>query len=278
MKAAAAGYLRARDLPHAIDLLAGAAGEARVIAGGQSLVATMNLGLTGSLALVDINGIADLRGIRRDGDRLVIGALTRHAELMTEPLVAAHTPLLARAAPLVAHAAIRTRGTIGGSLAHADPAAELPACVLALGATLHASGPQGSREIAAEEFFVDTFSTALAADEILTAVSVPIATADEAQVIRELARRSGDYALAGLALVRRGATHRITFFGVGPRPMLAKNAMRALDAGDVRAAVAALAHDLDPPSDTQATAAYRRHLAGVLLTRTMAELEGGNHA
>jgi carbon-monoxide dehydrogenase medium subunit len=185
---------------------------------------------------------------------------------------------LARAAPLIAHAAIRTRGTIGGSLAHADPAAELPACVLALGATLHASGPQGSREIAAEAFFVDTFSTALAADEILTAVSVPIATADEAQAIRELARRSGDYALAGLALVRRGTTHRLAFFGVGPRPMLAENAMAALDAGDVRAAVAYLAHDLDPPSDTQASAAYRRHIAGVLLTRTMAELERGNHA
>ena len=278
MKAAAAGYLRANDLSHAVGLLAGAAGEARVIAGGQSLVAAMNLGLTGTLALVDINGITALCGIRRDGDRLMIGALTRHAELMTDPLVAAHSPLLARAAPLIAHAAIRTRGTIGGSLAHADPAAELPACMLALGATLHATGPQGSREIAAEAFFVDTFSTALAADEILTAVSVPIAATDETQAIRELARRSGDYALAGLALVRRGATHRLVFFGVGPRPMLAKGAMAALDSGDARAAVAALAHDLDPLSDTQASAAYRRHLAGVLLTRTMAELEGGNHA
>lgn len=278
MKAAAAGYLRARDLPHAIELLSGPAGEARVIAGGQSLVATMNLGLTGSLALVDINGIADLRGIRRDGDRLVIGALTRHAEMMTEPLVAAHAPLLARAAPLIAHAAIRTRGTIGGSLAHADPAAELPACVLALGATLHAIGPQGSREIAAEEFFVDTFSTALAADEILTAVSVPIATADEAQAIRELARRSGDYALAGLALVRRGATHRLAFFSLGPRPTLAKGAMAALDGGDVPAAVAALTRDLIPASDPQASASYRLHIAGVLLTRAMAELEEGNHA
>lgn len=273
MKAAMAGYVRARDLAHAVDLLAASQGEARVIAGGQSLVAAMNLGLTGEVRLIDITGLGALRGVRRDGERLVIGALTRHAELGADPLVAAHAPLLAQAVPLIAHAAIRTRGTIGGSLAHADPAAELPACALALGAVIEATGPKGTRTIPAEEFFRGTFETALAPDEILTAVSVPLAGTGERHAVRELARRSGDYALAGLALVVRGRAHRVAFFGCGATPVLARGAMAALDAGDTAGAMAALARDLDPPTDTQATAAYRRHIAGVLLRRTLAETE-----
>jgi aerobic carbon-monoxide dehydrogenase medium subunit len=273
MKAAMAGYVRARDLAHAVELLAASDGEARVIAGGQSLVAAMNLGLTGEVNLIDISGLDGLRGVRHEGGRLLIGALTRHAELGADPLVVAHAPLLAQAVPLIAHAAIRTRGTIGGSLAHADPAAELPACALALGAGIEATGPDGSRIIPAEEFFRGTFETALAPDEILTAVSVPVAGAGERHAVRELARRSGDYALAGLALVVRGGAHRLAFFGCGATPVLARGAMAALDTGEVDAAIAALARDLDPPSDTQATAAYRRHIAGVLLRRTLAGME-----
>lgn len=274
MKAMASGYVRAKDLPQAVSLLAQAGGEARPIAGGQSLVATMNLGLTGELGLIDIGGLEELRGIRVEGDRLIIGALTRHAELASDALIARHSLLLAQAAPLIAHAAIRSRGTIGGSLAHADPAAELPACVLALGGVIHATGPSGEREIAAEEFFEDVFATALADDEILTAVSVPLRQTYEHHDIRELARRSGDYALAGLALVVRGGAHRLACFGCGSTPILAQGAMAALDKGDIDGAVAALADDLDPPSDTQGSRVYRLHLAGVLLRRAIADAKG----
>ena len=274
MKATASGYVRARDLPQALSLLSDTNGEGRPIAGGQSLVAAMNLGLTGNIVLIDIGELPELRGIRIEGERLVIGALTRHAELGADPLVAQHAPLLSQAVPLIAHAAIRTRGTIGGSLAHADPAAELPACALALGAVIHAAGPSGPREIAVEDFFHDVFATALAEDEILTAVSVPMAQECERHVIQELARRSGDYALAGLAMVIRGQAHRLAFFGCGATPILARGAMAALDAGDIDAAAAALADDLDPPSDTQGSRAYRLHLARVLLRRAIADPKG----
>lgn len=275
MKASAGGYARASDVRHALELLAAADGQGRVIAGGQSLVAAMNMGLTAGDLLVDISRIAELSGVADEGDSLRIGALTRHAQVGADPLVRKHAPLLGEAVGYIAHAAIRNRGTIGGALAHADPAAEFPACVLALGGRLHVEGPDGAREIAAEEFFEDTFVTALEEGEILTAVSVPKAEEGERQVIEEVARRSGDYALAGLCLVKRQAGHRIALFSVGPKPLLAENAMAALDAGDLDAAVAALSAEIDPPSDTQASAAYRRHLAGVLLRRAVAGIEEG---
>lgn len=278
MKANAAGYVRASSVAQALDLLAAAGGEGRVIAGGQSLVAAMNLQLNSGLKLVDINAVAALRGIAVADGVLRLGALTRHAELASDPLVGRHAPLLAAAAPLIAHAAIRNRGTLGGSLAHADPAAELPACALALGAVLVAEGPGGERRIAAEEFFEGLFATALAEDELLTAVEIPLAEDGERQVIRELARRSGDYAIVGLAAVRRAAGHRVAWFGVGEAPVLSRGAMAALDGGDVEAAVTALADDLDPQDDLQGSAAYRRHVAGVLLRRAAAELGEAAHA
>lgn len=274
MKASAGGYARARDLRHALELLAAAGDGGRVLAGGQSLVAAMNMRLSTGDLLVDISRLRDLAGVVDAGGMLRIGALTRHVEIGADPLVQRHAPLLAAAVDHIAHAAIRNRGTIGGALAHADPAAEFPACVLALGAVLHATGPEGERDIPAEEFFEDVFTTALEPGEILTAISLPKAEAGERQVIEEVARRSGDYALAGLCLLRRAAGHRVALFSVGPRPVLAAAAMAALDKGDTEAAVAALAAELDPPSDTQASAAYRRHLAGVLLRRALARLEG----
>ena len=274
MKASVGGYARAADLRHALDLLAQGDGMARVLAGGQSLVAAMNMRLSTGDLLVDINHIADLKGVTRDGDRLRIGALTRHAEVATDPLIADHAPLLRRATDLIAHAAIRNRGTIGGAVAHADPAAEFPACVLALDATIHVDGPEGARDIPAADFFTGVFETTLREGEILTAISLPVAEAGERQVIRELARRSGDYALAGVIVVRRKAGHRVVCISTGTHPQLAEAAMARLDAGDVDGAVAALRDALDPPSDTQASAAYRRHLAGVLLARAMADLTG----
>ena len=272
MKASAGGYARARDVRHALDLLAASDGMGRILAGGQSLVAAMNMRLSEGDMLVDISRIAGLSGVTDEGDVLRIGALTRHAEVGADPLIRAHIPLLAAAVDYIAHAAIRNRGTIGGALAHADPAAEFPACVLALGATLHAEGPDGTREIAAEDFFQDVFTTALAEDEILTGITIPKVEQGEAQVLEEVARRSGDYALTGVCLVKRGAGHRLTVFSVGPTPLLAQGAMTALDAGDIDGAVAALAEALDPPSDTQASAAYRKHLAEVLLRRAVARI------
>jgi carbon-monoxide dehydrogenase medium subunit len=274
MKASAGGYARARDLRHALELLAAAGDGGRVLAGGQSLVAAMNMRLSTGDLLVDISRLRDLAGVADAGGMLRIGALTRHAEIGADPLVQRHAPLLAAAVDHIAHAAIRNRGTIGGALAHADPAAEFPACALALGAVLHATGPEGEREIPAEDFFEDVFTTALEPGEILTAISLPKAETGERQVIEEMARRSGDYALAGLCLVRRAAGHRVALFSVGPKPVLATGAMAALDKGDTEAAVAALSAELDPPSDTQASAAYRRHLAGVLLRRAVARIDG----
>ena len=274
MKALAGGYARARDVQHALDLLADADGMGRVLAGGQSLIAAMNMRLSTGDMLVDISRIADLRGVSVADGVLRIGALTRHADIGTDPLVAQHAPLLAQAVHHIAHAAIRNRGTIGGALAHADPAAEFPACMLALGGTIHLQGPDGTRQVAAEDFFIDVFETAIAEGEILTAITLPLLETDERHLLIETARRSGDYALAGLCLVKRRAGHRLSAFSVGPRPVLAHAAMASLDAGDTAGAVAALRAEIDPPSDTQASAAYRRHLAGVLLTRALLDLTG----
>lgn len=271
MKAAAAGYIRANDLVHAISLLEQSRGEARILAGGQSLIASLNLRLAGETALIDINGVAELSGIELVGERLRIGALTRHRELATSDLVARHVPAIAQAAPLIAHAAIRNRGTIGGSLAYADPAAELPACMLALDAEIVLRGPAGERRVRAGDFFIDLFTTDLAEDEMIVAVEVPVAVAGERQTTMELARRSGDYALAGIVLVDRPAGVRAAFFGVGPTPVLATAAMAAIDGGaSADEAAELLADDLQPLDDVHAPAAVRLHLARVLLRRALA--------
>lgn len=274
MKASAGGYARAESVGHALELLAASEGQGRVLAGGQSLVAAMNMRLSVGDLLVDISKISELSGVAVEGDTMRIGALTRHVQVGADPLVETHAPLLKAAVAHIAHAAIRNRGTIGGALAHADPAAEFPACVLALDATMHAEGPNGARAVAAEDFFEEVFTTALNEDEILTAITLPVAEVGEVHILEEVARRSGDYALVGLCLVKRAAGHRIALFSVGPKPILAIGAMAALDADDLDAAVDALSAEIDPPSDTQASAAYRRHLAGVLLRRAVARLEG----
>jgi carbon-monoxide dehydrogenase medium subunit len=274
MKASVGGYVRATGLQHALTLLASADGTARVLAGGQSLIAAMNMRLTAGDMLVDISRLSELRGVSDEGDTLRIGALTRHVEVGRDPLIKGHAPILTQAVDVIAHAAIRNRGTIGGAVAHADPAAEFPACVLALGATLHVEGPDGARTIAAEDFYHGLFETDLEPEEILIAISVPKAQADERQVLLEVSRRSGDYALAGLCLVRRKGGHRITMLSVGERPELAQEAMAKLDSGDVDGAVTALREAIDPPSDTNASASYRRHIAGVLLRRAVAQMTG----
>lgn len=274
MKASAGGYARANDLSHAMELLASSDGMGRVLAGGQSLIAAMNMRLSTGDMLVDISRLSELSGVTDAQDTLRIGALTKHVEIGANPLIQTHVPLLAEAVSYIAHAAIRNRGTIGGALAHADPAAEFPACMLALGATMHIQGPDGQRIVAAEDFFQDLFETSLEEDEILTAITVPKAEADEQQILQEVARRSGDYALVGLCLVARSTGHRISLLSVGSTPILARNAMVQLDQGNVDGAVAALRDEIDPASDTQGSASYRRHIAGILLRRAMAQAKG----
>jgi carbon-monoxide dehydrogenase medium subunit len=274
LKPAPFGYAKAGSLDQAVALLAQYA-DARLLAGGQSLIATLNMRLSAPRLLIDINALDELKRITREEDALVIGALVRHAEAERSDEIARHAPLIARALPHIAHPAIRNRGTIGGSIAFADPAAELPACLLALGGEVEIANASGTRRVKADDFFRGLFETALGPDDVLTAIRVPVARADSRHGFAELARRHGDYALVGLAAAAQadGAALRdvrLAFFGVGATPVRARNAEAAIARGED--AVAALAGDLDPHTDVQASAATRRHLAGVLLRRVAAQL------
>ena len=275
MKPAAFAYARARSLDHAIALLGEHQGEAKLLAGGQSLIATLNMRLSSPSLLVDINGVASLDGIRVANGVVEIGALTRHVALERSDDIARHAPLVARAMPQIAHPAIRNRGTIGGSLAYADPAAELPACLVALDGEIEIAGPQGKRAVKAEAFFKGLFETALGPHDILSAVRFPAAAADTRVGFAELARRHGDYAIVGLAAIAKAdgkglSDVRLVYFGVGETPVRARKAEAALSGGSINEAVAAL--DLDPPDDIQATAEVKKHLAGVLLRRVAKQL------
>jgi aerobic carbon-monoxide dehydrogenase medium subunit len=275
LKPAPFAYAKARSLAHAIELLAGE--EARLIAGGQSLIATLNMRLSRPALLVDLNGLDGLDGIALTNGHVEIGALARHAQAERSPVIARHAPLLGLALPHIGHPAIRNRGTIGGSIAFADPAAELPACLLALGGEVDIAGPQGRRSVKADDFFKDLFETALTPRDVLTAIRVPAARADSRVGFAEFARRHGDYAMVGLAACARATGKglddlRLAFFGVGATAIRARHAERALAGGDVDAAVDALRTDLAPPDDVQASGAVKTHLAGVLLRRVARQL------
>lgn len=281
MKWPAIGYVRAASLEDLWRAQAAHGAAAQVLAGGQTLLATLAFRLSDPKVLVDITRIEALRGMSVVGGALRIGALTRHAELGRDPLVRRHAPLLAQAVPLIAHPAIRNRGTIGGSLAYADPAAELPACAVALGATIVAASARGERRIPAEAFFTGLLETALEPGEIIAAIEIPCAGTATRSAIEEVARRSGDYAMAGLAAcLSLGADARVTaprlvFFGVGSGPVLAARAGAALagcrlDAAAIAAAQAALEGDLDPPADMHGPPEMKRHLARVLVQRVLA--------
>jgi len=281
MKAAAFAYARATSVANALELLATHGDKARVLSGGQSLIPAMNLRLVSPELIVDIGDLRELRGITVKGETLVIGALTRHADLLKSSHIVKCVPLLAAAVAHVAHPAIRNRGTIGGSLAQADPASELPASMLALGATIVVRGPGGERRIAAEQFFTGIYETKLAPQDLLVAIEVPVARKEAAHFFQEFARRHGDYAIVGLAAqsVLQGdgfADLRLGYFAVGDKPVLA-NAAGKLTGVTITPALlaeasAALSDELDPHEDQQATAAMRRHLARVLLTRCVATL------
>ena len=274
MKPAPFAYKKARTLDEAVALI-GEHADARLLAGGQSLIATLNMRLSAPSLLIDINGLPGLDRIEAKDDTVTIGALTRHVQAERSADVARHAPLIAKAMPHIAHPAIRNRGTIGGSIAFADPAAELPACLLALGGEVEVQGPNGARRIKADDFFKDLYETALAPGEVLTGIRVAAATAGARAGFAELARRHGDYAIVGLAATARArgkglSDVRLAFFGVGNTPLRARNAEDALASGDVDAAVAAL--DLAPHDDIQATGVEKKHLAGVLLRRVATQL------
>ena len=273
MKPAPFAYAKVRSLDHAIALLDGAP-EARVLAGGQSLMPALNMRLSAPPLLVDINGVAELARIAQPNGQIELGGLVRHAQAEHSQDVARLAPLLSKAIPHIAHPAIRNRGTIGGSIALADPAAELPACLLALGGEFEIAGRAGRRTVAADTFFKGLFETAHAPGEIISAIRIPVAQPRDRFGFAELARRHGDYALVGLAAAARAEPPaiRLAYFGVGTTPVRARTAETALAGGDLDAAVAALASDLEPSGDVHASAAAKRHLAAVLLRRVAAQL------
>ncbi|MGA7996758.1 MAG: xanthine dehydrogenase family protein subunit M [Bradyrhizobium sp.] len=283
MKASAFSYARATSVANALELLGTHGDRAKVLSGGQSLMPAMNLRLISPELIVDIGELAELRGIAVSGDVLRIGALTRHVDLRRSPEVAAHAPLLTEAAGHVAHPAIRNRGTLGGSLAQADPASELPACIVALDAMIIVRGPRGERRIAAVDFFKGIYETGLTPDELLVAVELPVGRKGSVHFFHEFARRHGDYAIAGLAAqaILDGGLFtdlRLAFFAVGDRPVLAGAAHGLIGVPITPALLsdrsAALGEELDPQEDQQASAAMRRHLAKVLMRRCVTALLG----
>lgn len=282
MKARAFSYARPSTVMEALEAFAGSGDDASYIAGGQSLVPALALRLQAPQLLIDIAHIAALRGVELQGDWLRIGALTRHCEVMTDPLIARYAPLFHLAAPHVAHPAIRNRGTIGGSVSLADPAAEFPAMALAVGAELEITNRDGSRRVPVDEFFIDLFQTAIEPGELLVAIHVPVVRPGHRWAFHELARRRGDYALVGCGILAEFADDRIedvriAFFSVGSTPLRARQAEeslvgRRLDEAAVAAAQAVVGDDLDPPGDEQVPPEMKRHLARVLLGRLLGQI------
>lgn len=256
--------------------------EGRILAGGQSLMPILNFRLAQPEVLIDINPVVELQGISEEDGHVRIGAMTRHRDVADSPVVALHLPLLAQAMPLIAHQAVRNRGTFGGSLCLADPAAELPACMLALKAEMIVGSREGQRLVAAEDFFLGLFETDIGEGEILLGARIPMAGPATRSAIDEVARRHGDYAIVGACACAEIAASRfrnvrLVFFGVEDRPILALAASAALegnelDDGSRSAALAALEGGLSPNDDHQASSGMRLHLARVLTERILTRL------
>jgi aerobic carbon-monoxide dehydrogenase medium subunit len=286
MKPAPFLYIRASSVDDALAGLAGRGDDAKILAGGQSLIAMMNLRLIRPAVLIDINRLSDLAYIRQDNGTVAIGALTRQSAVEASEVIARLCPLMAEAIRFVAHRPIRNRGTVGGNLAHADPTSELPAVAVALGATFVVRSQNGQRTIAADNFFVAPLSTALAPSELLTEVRVPVWPAGQGWSFMEVSPRAGDYALVGVAATLRAAggvcqAARLVYSGVGPRPIRVVKAEQVLVGRPSREAtfreVAEIAAEqVDPSSDFHATAEYRRDLVRALTRRAlMAALDRG---
>ena len=266
---AAFDYVRAGSADEAISLIGQHGEDAKFIAGGHSLLPLMKLRLAQPSVLVDIGRLSDLSYIRDGGDHIAIGALTRHMDIETSSVLAEHVPLLAHAAGHVGDPQVRHRGTIGGSIAHSDPASDLPATTLALGATYVAQGPNGTREIAAADFFEGFLTTSLAADEMLTEIRVP-KMAGAGWSFQKFNRRAQDWAIVGVAAWRNNGQSGIGLVNMGSTPILATSVSAALASGaSVAEAAESAAAEAEPQSDLNATPEYRVHLAKVLVRRAL---------
>lgn len=265
-------YIRAQDLAEALDLLA-ADEEAKLLAGGHSLIPLMKLRLARPALLVDISRLAELRYLRDEGEVLAIGALTRLAAIETDPTVRARAGLLARAAAHVGDPQVRHRGTVGGSLAHGDPASDLPTALLALDAQYVLTGRAGSRTVAAADFHVDFLTTAIRPDEILTEIRVPVGV--RAFSFHKFRNRSIDWAVVAVAATAGPAGCRVALANMAATPIRAVGVETALSDGATVARAAQLAADgTNPPDDTAASSGFRRHLARVLVGKALSELNG----
>ena len=279
MKPAPFDYTKPSSVEEVFDLLDRYGDDARLLAGGQSLLPSLNMRLSAPAFLIDITGQDALRGIGIDDGVLRIGALSTFAELKASADVARAAPMLSQAIPWIAHPAIRNRGTVGGSLAHADPAAELPACMLALDAQLEIAAKSDRRRVPAADFFRGLFETDLKPGEMLTAIEVPVIGANYRSGFSEFSRRSGDFAISGLAAHARFDGEvlrdvRLAYCGVDARPIRARLAERVLegrpfDSAALAEAKTALAKDLDPPADLQASGQMKLHLSQVLAARLL---------
>jgi carbon-monoxide dehydrogenase medium subunit len=266
---AAFDYVRAGSAEEAVRLIAEHGDDAKFLAGGHSLLPLMKLRLAQPSVLVDIGRVSDLSYIRDGGDHIAIGALTRHMDIENSSVLAEHVPLLAHAASHVGDPQVRHRGTIGGSIAHADPASDLPATTLALGATYVVQGPDGTREIAATDFFQGFLESALAADEMLTEIRVP-KMQGAGWSFQKFNRRAQDWAIVGVAAWRRNGDSGVALVNMGSTPILATSVSSALAQGASVADAAQLAaEDAEPQNDLNASVEYRVHLAKVLVRRAL---------
>lgn len=268
---AAFDYKRASSAAEAIALVSEYGEDAKFLAGGHSLLPLMKLRLAQPSVLVDIGRVSDLSYIRDAGDHIAIGALTRHMDVETSPILAEHNPLLAHAAGHVGDPQVRHRGTIGGSIAHADPASDLPATTLALGATYVVQGPSGTREIAASDFYLGFLESALNADEMLTEIRVPKMTG-AGWSFQKFNRRAQDWAIVGVAAWRQNGSSGVALVNMGSTPILASSVSSALSSGASIAEAAELAvAEAEPQADLNASVEYRTHLAKVLVRRALEE-------
>jgi aerobic carbon-monoxide dehydrogenase medium subunit len=278
MKSPLFDYVKPKTLSEVFGLMEQYGDDARLIAGGQTLLATLNMRLSEPQLLIDIKGLAELKGIAVRGEYLRIGALVTHTEIESSPLVALHAPMLAQAAPHIAHRAIRNLGTLGGSIAFADPAAEWPVCALALDAVIILLSKAGERRVASEDFFLGLYLTSAKPEEIVAAVEFPIFQAGDIQNFSELARRHGDYAVVGLAARSAGnAILRLAFLGIADRPIRAHHAEQILLGADrsdanVNRAIASIGQEIDVIGDLTHSAAAKLHIAGVLLRRAITRI------
>jgi carbon-monoxide dehydrogenase medium subunit len=269
-------YRRPVTLAEALTALDEEGEAGQMLAGGQTLMPLLALRMAAPDCLIDLNWIAELGGVMVVEDRLRIGAMTRYVELEASDLIALHAPLIARALPFVAHVAIRNRGTIGGSTVLADPAAEIPACLLAMAAELELVSQRGTRRVPADDFFVGLYDTARTEDEILTAILLPLGSRVRIGFY-EIARRHGDYALAGAAAFEGVNGLRVAIFGCDDRPVLAKSAACAVMAGeDVRVAAELLSNDVKSTDNLQGDAATRLTQAKVAFRRAIENLREAN--